>query len=264
MTTRQHRYIQTFGVVVIILAIIRCAHPEIASDRVATPADSLQATPATRPVQTTCLADSTKLAEPAKPTVFSPRQAKHPITGVVSYKREFPDENDVQLTSAEKNGVRPVENRVEAEQRRAELVYVASNPFFAVDKLKASIPYLVPSASVLLQDIGRAYLDSLYLKGVPMHKIIATSILRTKEDVAKLQQRNHNAKTNSCHLYGTTFDIAQNRFVTVSPPDGPQRRAVTNDTLKWILSEVLRDMRKQGRCYVKYEVKQGCFHITVR
>jgi hypothetical protein len=27
---------------------------------------------------------------------------------------------------------------------------------------------------------------------------------------------------------------------------------------------VLRDMRQQGRCYIKYEVKQGCFHMTAR
>jgi hypothetical protein len=30
------------------------------------------------------------------------------------------------------------------------------------------------------------------------------------------------------------------------------------------LAEVLNDMRKQGRCYIKYEVKQSCFHITTR
>ena len=29
------------------------------------------------------------------------------------------------------------------------------------------------------------------------------------------------------------------------------------------VSEVLNDMRQQKRCLVKYEVKQGCFHITV-
>ena len=29
------------------------------------------------------------------------------------------------------------------------------------------------------------------------------------------------------------------------------------------VSEVLNDMRRQKRCLVKYEVKQGCFHITV-
>ena len=47
-------------------------------------------------------------------------------------------------------------------------------------------------------------------------------------------------------------------------PEGPARRVVRNDTLKYVLSEVLRDMREQGRCYIKYEVKQGCFHMTVR
>ena len=51
---------------------------------------------------------------------------------------------------------------------------------------------------------------------------------------------------------------------TVEDPAGPARRAVRNDTLKWVLSEVLRDMREQGRVYIKYEVKQGCFHMTVR
>ena len=65
-------------------------------------------------------------------------------------------------------------------------------------------------------------------------------------------------------MYGTTFDICYNRYTTVSDPDGAPRRAVRNDTLKWVLSEVLRDMRDNKRCYVKYEVKQGCFHITVR
>lgn len=34
--------------------------------------------------------------------------------------------------------------------------------------------------------------------------------------------------------------------------------------MKRALGEVLRDLRYEGRCFVKYEVKQGCFHITVR
>ena len=29
-------------------------------------------------------------------------------------------------------------------------------------------------------------------------------------------------------------------------------------------SEVLRDARLAKRCYIKYERKQGCFHITTR
>ena len=76
-------------------------------------------------------------------------------------------------------------------------------------------------------------------------------------------QRNGNVSDQSCHRFATTFDLAYNRYHTVSPP-GEHRRAVTNDTLKYVLSEVLRDLRQQQRCYVKYERKQGCFHITTR
>jgi hypothetical protein len=39
---------------------------------------------------------------------------------------------------------------------------------------------------------------------------------------------------------------------------------VSPDTLKLVLSEVLRDLRESEACYVKYELKQGCFHITAR
>lgn len=130
--------------------------------------------------------------------------------------------------------------------------------------MNRSIPYLVPRAAVLLNDIGRAFFDSLQMKQVPLHKVIVTSVLRTKDDVEKLRNYNKNATENSCHLYGTTFDICYNRYKTVQDPDGPKRRQVQNDTLKWVLSEVLNDMRRNGRCYVKYEVKQGCYHITVR
>ena len=183
---------------------------------------------------------------------------------VSSYAEAFPDTNAVQLVAAQKWGVSPVKNREDAESRKRELVYVGSNPYFHVDPLYSSIPYLVPRAAVLLQDIGQAFFDSLYVKGVPMHKIIVTSVLRSQEDVAKLRRRNGNATENSCHLYGTTFDICYNRYKTVEDPEGPARRQVRNDTLKWVLSEVLRDMRNQNRCYIKYEVKQGCFHMTVR
>ena len=42
------------------------------------------------------------------------------------------------------------------------------------------------------------------------------------------------------------------------------RRETTRDKLKTVLAEVLRDLREAGRCYVRYEVKQGCFHVTAR
>jgi len=45
---------------------------------------------------------------------------------------------------------------------------------------------------------------------------------------------------------------------------GEHRREVRNDTLKWVLAEVMRDMRERNRCLIKYEVNQGCWHITVK
>ena len=191
--------------------------------------------------------------------------SKHPIVSVPSYRDCFPDVQDVQIVAAQRYGVSPVANRAEAERRKSELLYVGANPYYEIDpRMNRSIPYLVPRASRLLEHISRRFLDSLAVKQVPLHKIIVTSVLRTEDDVARLTRYNRNAMDQSCHRYGTTFDISYNRFHTVCPPSEVARRAVRNDSLKFILSEVLRDAREEGRCYIKYEVKQGCYHITVR
>lgn len=245
MRLTKKRYLLGFLAVVILLALVRRIWPEVAVAR----------------VQPVAVAPSKTL-----PSLSTPRTHRtlHKIRSVASYAEAFPDTNGLQLTAANRWGVTPVKNREDAESRKRELVYVGANPYFHVDPLYSSIPYLVPRAAVLLQDIGQAFFDSLYVKGVPLHKIIVTSVLRSQDDVVKLRRRNGNATENSCHLYGTTFDICYNRYKTVENPDGPRRREVRNDTLKWVLSEVLRDMRESGRCYIKYEVKQGCFHMTVR
>ena len=234
--------------VVLLLACIRWTFPQVA---------------VARSVEGGVRSENT-LAKPKIVNRKSVNRKYHKIRSVANYAVAFPDTNGLQLTAANRWGVTPVANREDAESRKRELVYVGANPYFHVDPLYSSIPYLVPRAAVLLQDIGQAFFDSLYVKGVPLHKIIVTSVLRSQEDVAKLRRRNGNATENSCHLYGTTFDICYNRYKTVENPDGPHRREVRNDTLKWVLSEVLRDMREQDRCYIKYEVKQGCFHMTVR
>ena len=236
------RFLTGFVVVVLLLAGVRWIWPSVAEPRV-------------------IIQDIAKVVISPTPT---DTRRPHRIRSVPSYAVAFPDTNAVQLVAAQQWGVTPVRDREDAESRKRELVYIASSPYYHVDPLYSSIPYLVPRAAVLLQDIGQAFYDSLYVKGVPLHKLIVTSVLRSQEDVVKLRHRNGNATENSCHLYGTTFDICYNRYKTVEDPDGPSRRQVRNDTLKWVLSEVLRDMREQGRCYIKYEVKQGCFHMTVR
>ena len=191
------------------------------------------------------------------------KEVKSRIYSVPGFEVSFPDQNDVQLIAAARWGVKPVADSTEASKNKKQLVYISANPYFYVDRLRDSSPYLVPRAAVLLQDIGRNFFDSLEVKHIPLHKIIVTSVLRTKADVERLQKKNPNAKANSCHLYGTTFDVCYNRYKTVEAP-GEHRREVRNDTLKWVLAEVMRDMREQNRCYIKYEVNQGCWHITVR
>ena len=91
-------------------------------------------------------------------------------------------------------------NREDAEQRKRELVYVGTSPYYHVDRLSSSIPYLVPRAALLLQDIGQSFYDSLYVKGIPLNQLIVTSVLRSMDDVARLQRHNGNATENSCHL----------------------------------------------------------------
>lgn len=58
-------------------------------------------------------------------------------------------------------------NRIDAENRKKELVYMAASPYYDVKKLSNSIPYLVPRAAILLQDIGRNFMDSLQIKKIP-------------------------------------------------------------------------------------------------
>lgn len=293
----KNRFLLGFVVVVCVLALVRLISPGVAEPRTSVADLSVADSLATDSVDQLAMAEEDKeeenkaaneiaetsddLAQEAAgtgsetdaaadssntPSIFfdkNGKEVKHRIFSVPHFGNTFPDQQDVQILAANKHGVNPVQNREEAEHSKGKLVYVGGNPFFYVDKLNNSIPYLVPRASVLLQDIGRAYFDSLQIKGIPLHKIIVTSILRTKDDVAKLRTRNGNATENSCHLYGTTFDVCYNRYKQIQTRQQP-RRQVQNDTLKWVLSEVLRDMRNRNRCLVKYEVKQGCFHITVK
>ena len=274
MIISKKRYLEGFCIVVILLGMVRCIFPKVAQGREdtafasdATVRNSNSSAAAEAAVVANNRADGARIfvGTSATSKFFKADGSliKNRIYSVPNFGNAFPDQNDVQLLAANKYGVKPVMDREEAENRKAELVYVGSNPYFYVDRLRSSIPYLVPRAVVLLQDIGRNFFDSLQVKGIPLHKIIVTSVMRSKVDVDKLRGHNGNATQNSCHLYGTTFDICYNRYKTVEEPDGPSRRQVRNDTLKWVLSEVLNDMRNNKRCLVKYEVHQGCFHITV-
>ncbi len=178
--------------------------------------------------------------------------------------RIFRDDNDTHLSAVREIGIKPLASREDIKNASRELKLIGGAMRFGepyvVDRLVHSSPFLVPEAANLLHDIGAAFHDSLRNKHLPEYSIIVTSVLRTDADIKSLSKTNVNASKRSVHCYGTTFDITYTRFAK-HDDEGRDARDVD---LKAVLTEVLRDLRDQGRCYVKYEVKQACFHITTR
>ena len=179
-----------------------------------------------------------------------------------SYKDKFRDTQAKQVQAAQAIGLKtPPQNRQEAAKMRSQLSLIKSNKNYIVDSLTHSIPYLVPAAAAELERIGAEFADILQRNGLPHYQFNVTSVLRTKEDIKQLQKSgNINATTNSCHNYGTTFDLAYFRFNKVTRT----REYMHQDNLKLVLGQVLLNEQRAGHIYVKYEYKQACFHITVR
>ena len=181
-------------------------------------------------------------------------------------KREFNDMNDTHLAAAQQIGIKPLASRKGIPNASRPLYLICGNMGFwgpepyIVDRLTHSSPYLVKDALDLLCEIGENFKDSLRNKHLPEYRMVVTSVLRTDADVKSLSKRNVNASERSVHCYGTTFDISYKRFVKVDKNSADARDV----DLIAVLAEVLRDLKKNGKCYVKYEVKQACFHITAR
>lgn len=184
-----------------------------------------------------------------------------PLTGSVKvYERRFNDMQDKQKKAALANGLQPFKSHTDIELRYKELrrdrklVKIESNSKYVVRQLTYSSPYVVPKVENLLNDIARAFQE----KTQSGAKFIVTSVLRTEEDVKKLKRVNGNASTNSCHCNATTIDISYVRF------DDDKIRPRSNYELRLALAQALHELREAGRCYVKIERKQYCYHITVR
>jgi len=183
----------------------------------------------------------------------------------VNFSKEFNDLNDTQLAVAQAIGVPPVANREAAERIKSRLVRLEDTDTYVIDSLTYSIPYLIPSAKSLLDDIGRVFQDSLSSKGLNPYKLVVTSVLRTEDDVARLRKGNINATEVSTHSYGTTFDLSYWRYVKIPDLRGRPYEDVPPEYLRAVLSQVLKDFHDTpNTCFVKYERQQNCFHVTVK
>lgn len=178
------------------------------------------------------------------------------------YKQKFNDMQSKQHEVASRIGLaRPPKDRDDAAGMRKSLVEIKTNENYIVDELTHSVPFLIPSAKKELDAIGAEWSDILKRNGLPHYQFYVTSVLRTQEDVKFLQRSgNINSTTQSCHCYGTTFDLAYMRYNKVSRT----RMYMHEDNLKLVLGQVLLNHQRAGKIFVKYEWKQSCFHITVR
>ncbi len=169
-----------------------------------------------------------------------------------NYHKDFSHLNDIHLAAAKRLGITPLNSREELTKYKDKLVELHDTRYYKIDKLTQSVPYLVPKAADFLTDLGKLMQE---YNGTHSRYII-TSVLRTQSDVKRLRRGNVNASENSAHRYATTIDITYNRFDI--------HGKTYEGKLKEDLGKALYDLQEKGYCYVKYEVKQACYHITVR
>lgn len=175
------------------------------------------------------------------------------------YPEVFNDSNYIQYMSAERLGIDPIYSLSDTYNTRRPLVKIESGDNYVVAPLTHSMPYLVPEAAELLDELGNEF-RRLVVKngGDTCNKFIVTSLLRSPYTVKKLRSVNKNAVDSSTHMFATTFDIAYNRFAA-----SDSTKAMNGEKLKALLAEALLNKRNEGKCFIKYEIKSPCFHITV-
>lgn len=196
-----------------------------------------------------CLARNCGQREP-EPSRYYP--------SIRNLKAQFNDLNPLHLEAGRSLGLaEPPESRENINTWR--LREIKDCRYYVVDRLDYSVPYLTRGGARLLDEIGENFRDSLEAKGMIPVRFKLSSVLRTKDDVRRLRRSgNVNASENSSHCYGCTFDIAWASY------DLPKRYNATWDQYRGVMAEVLRDLRAEGKCYVKFEAKESCFHITSR
>lgn len=131
------------------------------------------------------------------------------------------------------------------------LVKVDDNNYYRVAPLTHSMPFVLPKVVTFLDKLGMAYEEKCMKEDIPYYPFVITSLTRTKESVKALQRVNGNAVSQSAHLKGKTLDISYRTF------NGYSRQLT-------LFVETVREFRKNNLCYVKFEKRQECLHITVR
>jgi len=252
-----------FAALVLLLTLPWCSSPadkplaEKTSECVAAQVDTLNRAKLLHKL----LTDSCTAADVEPPAAPDAGCVRLPTRFRGSIGRTFNDSNHVHLSAAALSGILPISDNRSAWEHGRGLVELRSCRDFYIDRLKHSYPYLTHTGAALLHEIGRRFNDSLAARGGGAYRIKVTSLLRTDRTVGRLRRVNRNATSRSAHQYGSTFDISYSKFICDDSTATPRR---CFEDLKNLLAEVIDGLRDEGRCYVKHERRQACFHITAR
>lgn len=163
----------------------------------------------------------------------------------------FTDGISVHELAYKKEGIKSQKNSVALRnlESKGVLKKITTNDYYIVRDMDYSDPLLLPKAADLLLNISRLYVSEIEKAGLKYIPFEITSATRTIESIKRLKQDNNNAIKNSAHLKGKTFDIGYINFANY-----PRQRA--------LFINVLKALREENKCFVKYEMVQKCFHIT--
>ena len=185
-------------------------------------------------------------------------------TAPIKSKSKFKDINSEQLAHAQTNGLKTIiknqkqfESQIDSLVEKGILVKIKPNKYYNIRHLTHSYPYLTPDARDLLNLIGKRFQANLQAEGLPKYKFQISSLLRTIEFQRQLTHQNVNATFGlSAHYYGTTFDIAYDKY---------DRRGKSHQDQKVeaILEKTLRELREECRLMIIRESSNKCFHMTV-
>jgi len=165
---------------------------------------------------------------------------------------KFPDVVAVQENAYRSGRIRPQETMGDLDRLRKKgvLVELEDNDRYVIGEMDHSRPYVLPVVKVFLDELSRAYADLLQARKLDYRPFVIISATRSIDSAEELTEENPIARRRSHHLYGKTIDISYKRFGR-------------HESEKVCLIEALSTLRRQGRCYVKYE-KRGSLHLTVR
>jgi len=183
----------------------------------------------------------------------------------ISPSDKLNDLNEIHLLHAKTNGLQHTfvtidefYSKIDSLKEHQTLVEVKDNRFYQLKSLTHSLPYLIPEAVDMLNEIGYRFQKRLAEKKYNNYRFRITSLLRTEENQNKLSHHNGNATEHSAHLYGTTVDISYKNFYnTKTDTIESSYEAVQT------LTKVLIEMRQECKFLAVRERKQSCFHLTV-